>query len=651
MIDPTKDEKKGKKEKKEKKENNNLLAQYGNRVADAAMLWVVTKNHKYLDLTKDLLNKIVGFCELRLSDNLNPNGQAFSVITTLCAYDWIYSDLTAEERANLGSRLYKVCYNIAWHGDGVRPKRPRENTSSPNTSFSGNAVLPWYIGLAFYGDGINDDECVKMLRNGYDLHQKMTANRAKMLGKSGGWISGTIGNGFEPYPYAEYDFIYTFRSATGIDPTPQMGYMMGYLNYLDWMCLPDSREFGIGDSFHLDNKLPRSMYAHVKEIANLMVKSHPEQFNWFASLLARYSDGNNRTSVMHFLPLLHAYHFESGESISAADAKDKQSKRFDNLGQIVMRSGLGEKDTYAVFLTERKERSRQHYDINHFVIYKNGYRALDSGARPSPGQHQSHYYCRTVAHNCVTILMPGEEMPSHWGKAAPNEDDYLSVPNDGGQCYNRGGKLLAYEESEDYVYIASDATKCYHENKAEQVVREFVWIKPDIFVVYDRVESDKAEYAKRWLFHTASQPVMNGKNEFSEVSQGGKSICRTILPNKAVVELVGGEGKQFWSDGKNWPIPEYKTDDPMYKRSKNTPRNNHPLVGQWRVEVSPKKAATNDHFLHIIQVGNESLQALPQTECKDAKDAVTLKFNYDGKSYTLSFDKRAKHGCKVDVNK
>lgn len=646
IIEPKNDKKD---KKKQAKRESNKLAQYGYRSADAALLWAVTKNQKYLDLTKKLLDTVIVYCNKRLNENQNPNGQAFPVISTLCAYDWICSGLTAEERADLGKRLYKVSYDIAWHDKDVRPKRSRENTSNFNSSFNGNAVLPWYIGLTFHGEGIDDEACLKMLKNGYDIHQKMTAHRAKMLGKSGGSNSGTIGNGFDIYPYAEYNFIYTFRSATGIDPTPQMKYMMGYLTYMDWMRLPDNREFGIGDSFHSDNKLPRSMYSHVREIANLMVKNYPDKFDWFSSLVARYNDGTNRLPTMQFLPLLHSYHFELEEDVTIADAKNKQSKRFNNVGQIVMRSGLGEKDTYAVFLTERKDRSRQHYDINHFTIFKNGYRALDSGARPSPGLHQSHYYCRTVAHNCVTITMPGEQMPRHWGKAAPHEDADTPVPNDGGQRHNRGGKLLAHKECEDYVYIASDASDCYHASKAEKVVREFIWIKPDIFVVYDRVESDKAEYAKRWLYHTASEPIMNGKSEFSEVSQGGKSICRTLLPKGAVVERIGGEGKQFWSDGKNWPIPEFKADDPDTKRYKGVPRNNHPLVGQWRVEVSPKKAATNDHFLHIIQVGDESLQALPQTECKDTKDAVTLKFNYADASYILTFDKTAKHGCTIEV--
>lgn len=638
--------------KNELAKDNGANASLGYRTAEAAMLWTITQDVKYFDFAKTMLERMIAYYELRVENNLNISWQNFTIISVLSAYDWLYNDLAPQERVELGKRLYDVTYNIAWHDNDSRPKRKNgENTSGPNTSFYGMAALPWYVGLTFYGDGIDDEICLKLLRNGYDQHQKMTVHRAKMLGKSGGCNSGTVGNGFDPYPYAEYNFLYTFRSATGIDLAPQMSYMLGYMRYFDWMRLPENREFGIGDSFHSDNKLHRSIAPHIKEMANLFAKSNPDKFDWFAGLIARYDNKNSRPSTMQFLPLLHRYHFELNEDESADATQYKQSMYFTNLGHIVMRSGVSDKDTYAIFLTERKDKNRQHYDLNHFVVYKNGYRVLDSGTRPQPGQHMSHYYGRTVAHNCVTIEMPHEQLPKYVGRAAKDEDPDAPVPNDGGQCRNKGGKLLSYEESADYVYIASDATNCYHKDKVDQVVREFVWIKPDIFVIYDRVVSDKAEYPKRWLYHTASKPEMSGKAEFLEVSQGGKSICRTLLPKKAVVESIGGEGKQFWSDGKNWAIPEYKQDDPMYKRFRNIPRNNHPLVGQWRVEVSPKRASTSDNFLHIIQVGDESLMSLPQTDCKDGKETVLLNFDYAGKHYSLSFDKGQKSGCTIIVTK
>ena len=161
--------------------------------------------------------------------------------------------------------------------------------------------------------------------------------------------------------------------------------------------------------------------------------------------------------------------------------------------------------------------------------------------------------------------------------------------------------------------------------------------------------ADKAEYPKKWLYHTAAEPTIKG-NEFVEVSQGGKSICRTLLPQKSVIEKIGGAGKQFWSDGKNWPLPDPKIEDRNDVHVANRKAgNDHPLFGQWRIEVSPKKAAEKDYFLNMIQVGDESLQALPKTKLSETANEVALSFDYNGKSYSLIFDKTKNHGCKVVV--
>ncbi len=623
---------------------------YGERVSEAAMLWLITKEEKYLDFTKSLLYKLIDYYKLRVANDLNITWFAFPVLSTLCAYDWIYNDLSAEEREKMGRELYYATYNVAWHGSGYREKRYRENPSGYNSGLYGSSMLPWYIGLTFIHEGINDKECKRMLYNGYDLHQKMAEHRAKLLGKNGGCSSGTIGYGLGYYPYAEYDFIYTFRSAMGIDITPQMEYMIGYLRYMDWIRLPDNKEFGIGDANHITNGLPSgNIVIHIKTIANLFGKNHPELIEWAGELLSRYN-AKERSVRMTFIPLLNKFHFARSEDVVSTTSNNK-SIYFDTLGQIYMRSGQGDNDTYAVFLTERLSNHHQHFDINNFIIYKHGYRALDSGTRPQPGLHLSHYYARTVAHNCVTIRMPGEEMPHYWGAAAANEDADTPVPNDGGQCNRVDGKLLSYEEGADYVYIASDATKCYHESKAEQVVREFVWCAPDIFVIFDRVVSDKSSYPKKWLYHTAAEPTIKG-NEFAEVSQGGKSICRTLLPQKAVISKIGGEGKQFWSDGKNWPLPDPKKEDRSQVHVVNRKAgNDHPLFGQWRVEISPKKSAEKDYFLHILQVGDESLQSLPKTKCEDGKESVILSFDYAGSTYTLTFDKTKQYGCKIKIAK
>ena len=134
------------------------------------------------------------------------------------------------------------------------------------------------------------------------------------------------------------------------------------------------------------------------------------------------------------------------------------------------------------------------------------------------------------------------------------------------------------------------------------------------------------------------------------MSQGGKSICRTLLPKKAAIEKIGGEGKQFWSDGKNWTLPDPKKEDKSQVHVANRKAgNDHPLFGQWRIEISPKKSAERDYFLNMVQVGDESLQALPKTKMSESANEVVLTFSYNGKIYTLTFDKTKDYGCKVVV--
>ena len=237
--------------------------------------------------------------------------------------------------------------------------------------------------------------------------------------------------------------------------------------------------------------------------------------------------------------------------------------------------------------------------------------------------------------------MPGEVLPKYWGELAAGETA-LPVPNDGGQNNQLACTLKYHKETADYVYLASDATKSYNSSKTSNVMREFVYIFPDLFVVLDRVNASKAEYQKTWLYHTVDEPQIDGLT-FSETSQGGKTICRTLYPKDAVMEKIGGPGKQFWSDGRNWALPA--------ELPANCPPEDWPLLGQWRVEVKPAAAQEDDIFLHMIQVGDTSLKTLPETVLSETDTSVSVSFSYAGKNFDLSFDKKSSYGCNIQVKK
>jgi heparin/heparan-sulfate lyase len=67
------------------------------------------------------------------------------------------------------------------------------------------------------------------------------------------------------------------------------------------------------------------------------------------------------------------------------------------------------------------------------------------------------------------------------------------------------------------------------------------------------------------------------------------------------------------------------------------------------VEVKPGAARTDDMFLHMIQVGDATLKALPETTLNETDDALAISFTYEGKDYSLSFNKKSTYGCTVNI--
>lgn len=617
--------------------------EYGTRLHESALLWIITGEQKYLDFTKRLMRRLTQYYELRNSNNLNIDWYMYSQACAACAWDWIYNDLTPAEREELGPPFFNALCGVAWM-PGKRQKRTRENVSDHTSGCYGTAMLPWYIALAFYGDGIDDAACEQMYARGYELNRKMVDFRRETIGDAPGAATPCVAYSLGYYPVADFNFIRLMDSATGLDFSEELTYVFRYLDYIDWVSLPGNGCYGFGDEHHTSCKLPvKEINYSVKELAGIYGARHPEILPRVARLLQDFTT-EYIAPTFPVVPFLQSYELPSPQS-----REDGAGVIYcENMGEVFMRSGADEGDTYCLFLSGGTVDNHKHYDNNHFTIYKHGFRAIDSGTRPEPGLHLPCYFCRTVAHNCVTVEMPGEVMPIYWnysslkGFLAPGEELPASMPNDGGQCKILGSELKAMKATDTYVALSSDATASYNSAKVSLVERDFIWLKPDIFVVFDRVQSKNKGYSKKWLLHTQQEPQMNGSFEFSETSQGGKMICRTLWPEDAVLEKVGGEGKYFWSDGRNWPLPA--------TLDSNIPDRDAASFGHWRVEVSPGTEALRDYFLNIIMVGDESLSALPETEVWESGGSIHLRLFYQGNRFTLSFDKSASSGVEVVQN-
>ena len=102
---------------------------------------------------------------------------------------------------------------------------------------------------------------------------------------------------------------------------------------------------------------------------------------------------------------------------------------------------------------------------------------------------------------------------------------------------------------------------------------------------------------------------------------------------------MGGPGKEFLVEGVNYSITEgpaaWAGETGAYVAAldyEEVPE----LMGRWRVEVRPAQARTDDVFLHLIQVGNQSLQSMSDTQVSTGADGVvTLTFDASGRAVTL----------------
>ena len=307
---------------------------------------------------------------------------------------------------------------------------------------------------------------------------------------------------------------------------------------------------------------------------------------------------------------------------------------------VIMRSGWQEDDVYATFKAGDHYWSHQHYDSGSFTIYKRGALAIDSGTYISgyPSDHHMKYQMQTIAHNCITVTDPKD----HYPKAKVN------FPNDGGQrrikeyspddisewedkkeSYEMGD-IVNIDLTNDYSYVAADITPAYNNSKSgtgdyrhrthrvDRCERQFLFIKPNIFLILDYVVAKEPEFKKKWLLHSINKPDFDGralavtrtdnvKHRYSwppylkyrqpdkaYYQYNGKLIIQPLLPIDRAVRLVGGPGHEFDIDGVNYNL------DMNGKAIIPDPTKGPQEPGAWRIEISPEKAGHADLFLNAL---------------------------------------------------
>lgn len=255
--------------------------------------------------------------------------------------------------------------------------------------------------------------------------------------------------------------------------------------------------------------------------------------------------------------------------------------------------------------------NHHHMDFGAFQLYYRGILASDSGAYAHYGSpHDMSYNKQTIAHNCLLVYDPDETngpAVNSGGQLMVHPGEMLDLEHWMSNPAYHMGKVYAHDENPDCVYIAGDITNAYGK-KVKKVLRRMAFIPVNegrihaVFAVSDKVVSSNPDFKKTFMLHCQEEPqIISGKTVIRRTGSpesyhgmlldyDGMLVNQTLLPKNIKVELLGGEGREFLINGKNYPIPIQG----KLRASAET--------GWGRIEISPAEAAETDEFFNVMLV-------------------------------------------------
>jgi hypothetical protein len=288
-------------------------------------------------------------------------------------------------------------------------------------------------------------------------------------------------------------------------------------------------------------------------------------------------------------------------------------------GYVHARSDWTDDATYFYMKAGDRFTAHQHLDVGNFLIYKHDELAGDGGHYDGFGtSHDVNYHLRTIAHSTITVTDPAEKWPGiRAGNVTGNDGgQHHDWPHHNGAVTDPQGwherselydiaDIVAFDDRGEYVYVAADCSRAYSPDKVASFTRQVLYLRPDTFVIFDRVESTRPEFQKKWLLQAMATPdVRDGS---LVVTHGeGRLFAQTLLP--AMHDVALRDGADLYSYGGSAYPPERDTGK----------------APACRVEISPQNASTVDYFLHVLTAADASVDSVPLASVVETDAAVTV---------------------------
>jgi len=257
------------------------------------------------------------------------------------------------------------------------------------------------------------------------------------------------------------------------------------------------------------------------------------------------------------------------------------------------------------------------YDAGKFQVFKHAPLAIKNGHYKGYKSSKHWYYKSAWSANVVVFDGPQR----HGHQPFLDFDGYTSwktwkARRDKAIKHPPTGVLLETEANDRYARALGDLTGATYPTGSSWT-REMVFLGYRYVLVLDRVVPGK-DTTTRWLLHSINSPKVDEKARLVTIDNDkGRLFCKTLLPEGATVQSVGGAEKAFvHKTGKgverSWPF---------YRARKKGAQ-----LGVGRVDVVPPDPAAECIYLHVLYPTVTAVTAMPACSLarKEAELVVTV---------------------------
>jgi len=585
------------------------------------------------------------FGRLAIDNLLNDlrSGDELGYVAVL-TYDWTYNAMTDGERSEVANLMLNR-----------RIKHPNLNNSiaNPNTTpdrlFSSKyyeGLYSWYLGLAFWGDGLIDAEADAAMSTYYDVMLNYGNLDALnfVAGQSGGWSQWV---GYSSWhPRTHMILVNGWRTATGENyiASQGLGKINGnalgqYANLIQYAV--DPHKYDNGYSYL------RMGGAEMDEIP-LGHRSVREQLFYMPRMLNEAGLSTDAGLVRNFIDKFeakwptHTFFYLYGflgvpNSVPAVTPEQiglPNSLWSKNMGVFIARTGFSSEADGVFTARDSHFRFDGHggpdddpgFSLNKFGPLVNTQEVAHRGYGnlwKYPGGEQRNI-----------VYFEGDHGKPHFKSEWRSID--LERASKGLGDYDWGGIEQVTARNNDFYNVRVSRSRMFVDGVEH--TREYIWLPgdnpvtdSDLLVVYDRT---KAPSKPRWVYHVPWRPddVLNETSSLDLTLGSGETgrigtayIGENIIVKElngiggekdnrgGTLDLTGGSGAHGVAFGKTLLPKNARVEvtrvAQLDMQTRNRQHNLSIKTGRWQVTVLPTDTNTDQRFLHVFETADANLKS------------------------------------------